>query len=117
MRILCLGGSGTGKSSIINRLKASDAAQTQPTRGFNVTSIEYGATKFTVWEIGGEDERSGQWKQYAQNSQGIMYVVDSNSRVANYYSDLQQILQVMTLSSPPSAERATLSGRQQQQAD
>ncbi len=68
MRVLCLGATGAGKTSIINRLKFgadAPAAHTgQPTRGFNVTSIDYSAQRYTVWEVGGDNLASGAWRQY-----------------------------------------------------
>lgn len=67
--------------------------------GFNVETVEYKNISFTVWDVGGQD-KVGQgrfalnaslsqslstqirplWRHYFQNTQGLIFVVDSNDR-------------------------------------
>lgn len=35
---------------------------------------------FTVWDVGGQDKIRPLWRHYYQNTQGIIFVVDSNDR-------------------------------------
>lgn len=49
MRILMLGLDAAGKTTILYRLKLSQAVTTIPTVGFNVESVTYKNVKFNVW--------------------------------------------------------------------
>ena len=48
--------------------------------GFNVESVDYKNISFTVWDVGGQDKIRPLWRHYYQNTQGIIFVVDSNDR-------------------------------------
>lgn len=72
--------------------------------GFNVETVEYKNISFTVWDVGGQDKVSPEqqalvlpahwlpltclsalqirplWRHYFQNTQGLIFVVDSNDR-------------------------------------
>ena len=48
--------------------------------GFNVETVEYKNIQFTVWDVGGQDKIRPLWRHYFQNTQGIIFVVDSNDR-------------------------------------
>lgn len=48
--------------------------------GFNVETVEYKTISFTVWDVGGQDKIRPLWRHYYQNTQGIIFVVDSNDR-------------------------------------
>merc|ERR1711972_557911 len=53
---------------------------TIPTIGFNVETVEYKNISFTVWDVGGQDKIRPLWRHYYQNTQGVIFVVDSNDR-------------------------------------
>lgn len=53
---------------------------TIPTIGFNVETVEYKNICFTVWDVGGQDKIRPLWRHYFQNTQGLIFVVDSNDR-------------------------------------
>merc|ERR1712087_561037 len=53
---------------------------TIPTIGFNVETVEYKNTSFTIWDVGGQDKIRMLWRHYYQNTMGIIFVVDSNDR-------------------------------------
>ncbi len=67
---------------------------TIPTIGFNVESVEYKNISFTVWDVGGQDKIRPLWRHYYQNTQGIIFVVDSNDRerVSDARSELDRML-------------------------
>uniref|UniRef100_A0AAQ4RMM2 ADP-ribosylation factor 5 n=1 Tax=Gasterosteus aculeatus aculeatus TaxID=481459 RepID=A0AAQ4RMM2_GASAC len=48
--------------------------------GFNVETVEYRNICFTVWDVGGQDKIRPLWRHYFQNTQGLIFVVDSNDR-------------------------------------
>lgn len=42
--------------------------------------MEYKNISFTVWDVGGQDKIRPLWRHYFQNTQGLIFVVDSNDR-------------------------------------
>jgi len=110
MRILMVGLDAAGKTTILYKLKLGEIVTTIPTIGFNVETVEYKNISFTVWDVGGQDKvihkgdyvRSSVlplrepwcrdktnynfkqirplWRHYFQNTQGLIFVVDSNDR-------------------------------------
>jgi len=69
-----------GKTTILYKLKLGDVVTTIPTIGFNVESVEYKNKRFTVWDVGGQDKIRSLWRHYYQNTQAIIFVVDSSDR-------------------------------------
>lgn len=57
---------------------ANAVVTTIPTIGFNVETVEYKNISFTVWDVGGQDKIRPLWRHYYQNTQGLIFVVDSN---------------------------------------
>ena len=43
-------------------------------------TVEYKNISFTVWDVGGQDKIRPLWRHYFQNTQGLIFVVDSNDR-------------------------------------
>jgi len=80
MRILMVGLDAAGKTTILYKLKLGEIVTTIPTIGFNVESVEYKNINFTVWDVGGQDKIRPLWRHYFQNTQGVIFVVDSNDR-------------------------------------
>lgn len=69
-----------GKTTILYKLKLGEIVTTIPTIGFNVETVEYKNIAFTVWDVGGQDKIRPLWRYYFQNTQGIIFVIDSNDR-------------------------------------
>jgi ADP-ribosylation factor protein 1 len=67
---------------------------TIPTIGFNVETVEYKNISFTVWDVGGQDKIRPLWRHYYQNTQGLIFVVDSNDtqRIDNARDELHRML-------------------------
>merc|ERR1712178_284404 len=80
MRILMVGLDAAGKTTILYKLKLGEVVTTIPTVGFNVETVEYRNISFTVWDVGGQDKIRKLWRYYYQNTQGVIFVVDSNDR-------------------------------------
>ena len=70
----------SGKTTMLYKLKLGEIASTIPTIGFNVETVKYKNISFTVWDVGGQDKIRPLWRFYFQNTQGIIFVVDSNDR-------------------------------------
>ena len=80
MRILMVGLDAAGKTTILYKLKLGEVVTTIPTIGFNVETVSYKNINFTVWDVGGQDKIRPLWRHYYQNTQGVIFVVDSNDR-------------------------------------
>ncbi|KRT86029.1 ADP ribosylation factor [Oryctes borbonicus] len=80
MRILMVGLDAAGKTTVLYRLKLGEIVTTIPTIGFNVETVEYKNISFTVWDVGGQNKIRPLWRHYFQNTNGIIFVVDSNDR-------------------------------------
>lgn len=95
MRILMVGLDAAGKTTILYKLKLGEIVTTIPTIGFNVETVEYKNISFTVWDVGGQDKIRPLWRHYFQNTQGLIFVVDSNDkeRVEEAKDELQKMLQ------------------------
>ncbi|KAK2157600.1 hypothetical protein LSH36_188g05013 [Paralvinella palmiformis] len=93
-RFVALGLDAAGKTTILYKLKLGEIVTTIPTIGFNVETVEYKNISFTVWDVGGQDKIRPLWRHYFQNTQGLIFVVDSNDRerVAEAQDELSKML-------------------------
>ena len=80
MRVVTLGLDGSGKTSILFKLKQNEFVQTIPTIGFNVETLEYKNIKFTVWDVGGQPKLRPLWKHYYLNTQVSRYIFKMDIR-------------------------------------
>lgn len=51
-----------------------------PFAGFNVEKVQYRNVLFTVWDVGGQEKLRPLWRHYFNNTDGLIYVVDSQDR-------------------------------------
>lgn len=87
-RILVLGDTYAGKTTIINRLQpGQEDAPTIPTIAFNVVTLNYNDTKFEIYDMGryfwDRSEQASRrpyshWRHYFPTTQAIIFVVDSS---------------------------------------
>ncbi|CAF1386548.1 unnamed protein product, partial [Didymodactylos carnosus] len=80
-RGLIIGLDASGKTAIIYRLKLNEVIQTIPTIGFNVETVIYENTALTMWDVGGCDKIRPLIRHYFQNTQALIFVVDSQDNV------------------------------------
>lgn len=94
MKILMVGLDASGKTTILYKIKLGEVVRTLPTIGFNVETVEYRNVSFAVWDVGGQDKIRGLWKHYFQNTQGLIFVVDSvdRGRISEARTALHRIL-------------------------
>ena len=79
-RVLMVGLDSAGKTTILYQFKLDELVTTIPTIGFNVETLEHKNVTFTMWDIGGQDKIRALWRLYYQETDGIIFVVDSNDR-------------------------------------
>ncbi|XP_056321969.1 ADP-ribosylation factor-like protein 14 [Danio aesculapii] len=81
-RILLLGLDNAGKSTLLYKLKYDENFHTVPTIGFNVEMIEAKKNRdkisLTVWDVGGQAKMRAFWRNFYQDTAGIVFVVDSS---------------------------------------
>ena len=68
-------------------------------KGFNVETLHYKNINFTVWDVGGQEKIRTLWQYYYQNTQGIIFVVDSNDteRIDEARDELNRLLEAYEL--------------------
>ncbi|RHY31297.1 hypothetical protein DYB32_003636 [Aphanomyces invadans] len=68
---------------------------TTPTVGFNVEMFRYKNVEFTAWDIGGQEKLRGVWHHCYQNTDAVIFVVDSNDiqRVGQAADELHRMFQ------------------------
>eukprot|EP00931_Biecheleriopsis_adriatica_P061448 TRINITY_DN36948_c0_g1_i1.p1 TRINITY_DN36948_c0_g1~~TRINITY_DN36948_c0_g1_i1.p1 ORF type:complete len:211 (-),score=53.70 TRINITY_DN36948_c0_g1_i1:21-629(-) len=78
--IIMVGLDNAGKTTMLYRLKLGVAVRTLPTMGFNVEKLEYKNIVFTMWDLGGQTRTRQIWQHYYQNTDALIFVVDSSDR-------------------------------------
>ena len=103
LRILLLGLDNAGKTTILKRLASEDVTHITPTQGFNIKSVASEGFKvkcnkafpavfipyfddlknnlqLNVWDIGGQRKIRPYWRNYFENTDVLIYVIDSADR-------------------------------------
>eukprot|EP00697_Spironema_sp_BW2_P006017 gnl/Spiro4/18377_TR9836_c0_g1_i1.p1 gnl/Spiro4/18377_TR9836_c0_g1~~gnl/Spiro4/18377_TR9836_c0_g1_i1.p1 ORF type:complete len:293 (-),score=51.99 gnl/Spiro4/18377_TR9836_c0_g1_i1:128-1006(-) len=80
IRGLFIGLDASGKTSILYKLKLGEVVTTIPTIGFNVENVQYRNVEFTLWDVGGNERIRPLFRHYYQNTQLVIWVIDSNDR-------------------------------------
>lgn len=94
VRLLMLGLDAAGKTTILYKMKLNETVNTIPTIGFNVETLQYKNLEFNCWDIGGQYKLRNLWQHYYENTQGLIYVVDSNDgdRIAEAAESLHSVI-------------------------
>ncbi|XP_074045352.1 ADP-ribosylation factor-like protein 11 [Macrotis lagotis] len=93
-RVVIMGLDSAGKTTLLYKLK-SRQVETYPTVGFNVESLEaskYGSV--TLWDVGGQDQLRSSWKDYLEDTDSLLYVLDSTDedRLPEATIELENVL-------------------------
>lgn len=80
VRILLLGLDNAGKTTTLRKLASEDVNQITPTQGFNIKSVSSDGFKLNVWDIGGQRKIRPYWKNYFDNTDILIYVIDSTDK-------------------------------------
>ncbi len=103
VRLLMLGLDAAGKTTILYKMKLNETVNTIPTIGFNVETLQYKNIEFQAWDIGGQFKLRNLWSHYFDNTQGLIYVVDSNDadRIAESKEALHMIISDESMNGVP----------------
>ena len=77
LRILLLGLDNAGKTTILKQLASEETTHITPTQGFNIKSVQSEGFKLNVWDIGGQRKIRPYWRNYFENTDVLIYVIDS----------------------------------------
>uniref|UniRef100_A0A3B5BBN5 ADP-ribosylation factor 1-like n=1 Tax=Stegastes partitus TaxID=144197 RepID=A0A3B5BBN5_9TELE len=93
--VAAVGLDAAGKTTLLYRLKLAEVVTTIPTIGFNVETVDYKNISFTVWDVGGQTIIRPLWRHYYVNTQGLIFVVDSNDpeRIKEAADELHMMLE------------------------
>jgi len=93
-RILVLGLDNSGKTTILKKLSEEDISHIMPTQGFNIKSLMQDGFKLNVWDIGGQKSIRPYWRNYFDQTDALVYVIDSADakRLEETTIELQQLL-------------------------
>uniref|UniRef100_A0A8B9W2P3 ARF like GTPase 6 n=1 Tax=Bos mutus grunniens TaxID=30521 RepID=A0A8B9W2P3_BOSMU len=83
VHVLCLGLDNSGKTTIINKLKPSNAQSQDivPTIGFSIQKFKSSSLSFTVFDMSGQGRYRNLWEHYYKEGQAIIFVIDSSDKL------------------------------------
>ena len=98
IRILMVGLDAAGKTTILNHLKG-ETVKTIPKLGFFVETLDYKGLNFIAWDVGGSCNMRILWKHYYQNTDGLVFVVDSHDRdrIEGDYSAREEFQKILAI--------------------
>merc|ERR1740123_1692815 len=77
-----IGFEGAGKTLILYKLKLDEVITAIPTMGFNRETIEQDDINMTIWDVGGGPKIQPIWRDFYENTDAIVWVLDANARGA-----------------------------------
>ena len=80
VRVLVLGLDNAGKTTVLKKFNGEDINTVEPTLGFSIKTLEYQGFKLNVWDIGGQQTIRSYWRNYFEQTDAIIWVVDSADR-------------------------------------
>ena len=98
-RLLVLGLDNSGKTTILKKMSGEDIDHIMPTQGFNIKSLTSSGFKLNVWDIGGQRTIRPYWRNYFENTDALVYVIDSadESRLVEAKDELLKLTAEDTL--------------------
>ena len=93
-KIIILGIQNAGKTTILYQLSLGQLVKTTPTIGSNVEELIYENVKFQAWDLGGQESTRSVWDVYYMNTDGVIYVIDSQDE-NNYEESKNQFHKII----------------------
>ena len=93
-KIIILGMQNAGKTTILYRLSLGQLVKTTPTIGSNMEELQYENVKFQAWDLGGQESTRSVWDVYYMNTDGVIYVIDSQDE-NNYEESKNQFHKIL----------------------
>ena len=88
-KMVLFGVHGVGKTALLYKMKTGEMVSTLPTIGFNVETIKFKGTNFTIWDVGGHEKLIPLWKHYVQNIACVVFLINASKKdQLEYYAKL-----------------------------
>jgi ADP-ribosylation factor-like protein 2 len=84
-----------GKTTVVKKLCGQSIEEIEPTLGFQIESLQYQNYKLNLWDIGGQSSIRAYWRNYFEQTDGLIWVIDSAdlSRLNLVRQELEKLLQ------------------------
>jgi len=95
IRLLMLGLDNAGKTTVVKKFNGEDVDSISPTLGFNIQTLEHKEYRLNVWDVGGQSSIRSYWRNYFEQTDGLIWVVDSadTQRLEDCKQELKALLQ------------------------
>ena len=95
MRVLILGLDNAGKTTILKKFNGEPIDTISPTLGFSIKTLEHRGFRLNVWDVGGQSTIRSYWRNYFEETDGLIWVVDcaDRERLAICRDELHKLLQ------------------------
>jgi len=81
LRLLILGLDNAGKTTILKKFLGEDTSEIAPTLGFQIKTVEHNNFKLNIWDVGGQTTIRSYWRNYFEQTDGLIWVVDSGDKL------------------------------------
>ncbi|TMS33880.1 hypothetical protein L596_001569 [Steinernema carpocapsae] len=94
IRVLILGLDNAGKTTVLKKINGEDVNVISPTLGFNIKTLHHKSWKLNVWDVGGQVSLRSFWRNYFEQTDAIIWVVDSGDadRLTDCAKELSNLL-------------------------
>jgi ADP-ribosylation factor-like protein 2 len=58
-----------------------DVTEISPTLGFTINTLKYKEYAINLWDIGGQTTIRSYWRNYFEQTDGVIWVVDSSDKL------------------------------------
>uniref|UniRef100_A0A0E0CJW7 ADP-ribosylation factor-like protein 2 n=1 Tax=Oryza meridionalis TaxID=40149 RepID=A0A0E0CJW7_9ORYZ len=81
-------------TTIVLKINGEDTGVISPTLGFNIKTIKYHKYSLNIWDIGGQKTIRSYWRNYFEQTDGLVWVVDSSDirRLDDCRAELHNLL-------------------------
>ena len=93
----------SGKTTVLKKINGEDVETISPTLGFSIKTLEFRsqlghqeiAFRVNIWDVGGQKSLRPFWRNYFEQTDGLVWVVDSadRSRLSDCSNELHSLLQ------------------------
>ena len=93
--VVLVGLDGSGKTTVLLRLRYGRYINTTPTVAFNCEKVRSGGGSWLVWDVGGAERLRPLWRPYTRATDALIFVVDacsSTDRLEEARVELQRLL-------------------------
>ena len=81
IRLLILGLDNSGKTTVVKSIMGQDVNKISPTLGFTINTIKHEDKTINMWDIGGQTTIRSYWRNYFEQTDGVVWVVDSSDKL------------------------------------